>query len=52
MSENKDMRVKLLGLFERKNQRLREEFIWSLRTLKLSERVPEAAGMESQAALH
>lgn len=52
MSENKDMRVKLLRLFERQNQRLREEFILSLRALELSEWGPEAAGLESQAALH
>lgn len=52
MSENKDMRVKLLRLFEQQNQRLREEFILSLRALELSEWGPEAAGLESQAALH
>lgn len=52
MSENKDMRVKLLRLFEQENQRLREEFILSLRALELSEWGPEAAGLESQAALH
>lgn len=44
-------RVKLLGLFEQENQRLREEFIPAQGRWELSA-AAEAAGAGSEAALH